>query len=88
MIASIPSLGQDYKDRACGWRAFDRLCSTKYGRIKRCDAGVCLTASLGGPDWSNQVLGPLLLRILKTEEEMRLMEQDKTQPTTPSDTAF
>jgi len=48
MTASIPSLGQDYKERACGWRAFDRLCSTKYGRIKRYDAGVCLAASLGG----------------------------------------
>jgi len=39
MIASIPSLGQDYKEFTCGWRAFDRLCSTKYGRIKRRDAG-------------------------------------------------
>jgi len=64
MTASILSLRQDYKERACGWRAFDRLCRTKYGRIKRYDAGACLAASLGGPDWSNQVIGPLLLSMI------------------------
>jgi hypothetical protein len=39
MTASILSLRQDYKERACRWRAFNRLRSTKYGRIKRYDAG-------------------------------------------------
>jgi hypothetical protein len=53
MTASIPSLRQDYKERACRWRAFDRLRKTKYGRIKRYDVGTYLAASLGGPAWSH-----------------------------------
>jgi hypothetical protein len=60
MTASILSLRQDYKERACRWRAFARLRTTKCGRIERYDAGACLAASLGRPDWSNQVIEPLL----------------------------
>jgi hypothetical protein len=47
MTASILSLRQDYKKRACRWGAFDRLRTTKCGRIKRYDAGACLCGKLG-----------------------------------------
>jgi hypothetical protein len=65
MTARILSLRQDYKECACRLRALGRA---KYDRIKKYDAGACLAASFGGPDWSHQVMGPLLEHYLKIKK--------------------
>jgi hypothetical protein len=77
MTARILSLRQDYKEHAGRWRALDRLGRAKYDRIKKYDAGACLAASFGGPDWSHQVMGPLLEHYLKIKKRREIWSRTR-----------
>src|SRR4030095_1225644 len=45
--------------------------------FKKYDAGACLAASFEGPDWSNQVMGPLLEYYLKIKKRREIWSRTR-----------